>query len=54
MAPVGELSDSKREHYDYRVQIPDAKPGEHLLTVRVYDRYDNVGGAKTTFITTVK
>jgi hypothetical protein len=54
VAPVGELSDAKHERYDYRVQIPDAKPGEHLLTVRVYDRYDNIGVAKTVFTTTAK
>ncbi|HEY3706132.1 MAG TPA: hypothetical protein VGL22_13805 [Terracidiphilus sp.] len=49
--PVGALSDSRREHYDFR--IPDAafngKAGEHLLTVRVYDRHENVGLAKTMF-----
>lgn len=49
VAPVGGLSDSKREHYELRVPLPDAKPGEHLLTVRVYDRYENVGAAKTVF-----
>jgi hypothetical protein len=54
IAPVGELSDSKQEHYDFRLQIPAAKAGEHLLTVRVYDRYDNVGVAKTVFTTTAK
>jgi hypothetical protein len=54
VAPVGELSDAKHERYDYHVQIPDAKPGEHLLTVRVYDRYDNIGVAKTVFTTTAK
>ncbi|HVU47147.1 MAG TPA: hypothetical protein VHD85_13535 [Terracidiphilus sp.] len=46
--PVGELSDSKTERYD--VLIPDAvdgKPAEHLIAVRAYDRYDNVGVAKT-------
>jgi len=51
--PVGGLSDSKREHYE--VHIPasalNAKPGEHLLTVRAYDRHDNVGLAKTGFQT---
>jgi hypothetical protein len=49
--PVGGLSDSKREHYE--VHIPAAalkeKTGEHLLTVRAYDRHDNVGLAKTVF-----
>lgn len=49
--PVGKLSDSKREHYD--IEIPakalEGKTGEHLLTVRVYDRHDNIGVAKTVF-----
>jgi WD40 repeat protein len=46
--PVGSLSDARREHYD--VQIPvqaEAKASEHLVAVRVYDRYENVGVAKT-------
>ncbi len=47
VAPVGELSDAKREHYELRVPLADAKPGEHLITVRVYDRYENVSAAKT-------
>jgi hypothetical protein len=51
--PVGGLSDSKREHYE--VHIPasafNGKTGEHLLTVRAYDRHDNVGLAKTAFQT---
>ncbi len=29
----------------------DGKTGEHLITVRVYDRYDNVGVAKTVIAT---
>jgi hypothetical protein len=46
--PVGGLSDSKREHYDALVPAPpDVKPTEHLVAVRVYDRHDNVGVAKT-------
>jgi hypothetical protein len=49
--PVGGLSDSKRERYE--VHIPatalNGKTGEHLLTVRAYDRHDNVGLAKTVF-----
>jgi len=51
--PVGGLSDSKREHYE--VHIPASafkgKAGEHLLTVRAYDRHDNVGLGKTAFET---
>ncbi len=47
--PVGQLSDSQREHYEFRISVPvDAgRISEHLVTVRAYDRYDNVGVAKT-------
>jgi sugar lactone lactonase YvrE len=48
--PVGKLSDSKHEHYEFRVSLDagaGGKIGEHLITVRAYDRYDNVGVAKT-------
>jgi hypothetical protein len=56
IAPVGELSDSKREHYELRLPAStfEVKPGEHLLTVRVYDRYENVSVAKTVFESTTK
>ncbi len=49
--PVGKLSDSKREHYDFEIPAKalEGKTGEHLLTVRVYDRHDNIGVAKTVF-----
>jgi hypothetical protein len=49
--PVGALSDSKREHYDFKVPASafNGKAGEHLLAVRVYDRHENVGLAKTVF-----
>jgi hypothetical protein len=46
--PVGSLSDSKREHYDLQIPVPaETKASEHLIAVRVYDRHDNVGVAKT-------
>jgi hypothetical protein len=47
--PVGGLSDSKREHYELHLSpdSPAGKSSEHLITVRVYDRHDNVGVAKT-------
>ncbi|MGH9562721.1 MAG: hypothetical protein ACRD3S_14815, partial [Terracidiphilus sp.] len=46
--PVGKLSDSKREHYEFAVGTGTIdNNGEHLITVRVYDRYDNEGVAKT-------
>jgi len=47
--PVGGLSDSKREHYELHLNVnaPGGKLGEHLITVRAYDRHDNVGVGKT-------
>jgi hypothetical protein len=52
--PVGGLSDSTHERYEVRVPASafNGKAGEHLLTVRAYDRHDNVGVAKTVFTTT--
>ena len=49
--PVDKLSDSKHEHYTFSFGLPDdgEKHVEHLITVRVYDRYDNVGVAKTIY-----
>jgi sugar lactone lactonase YvrE len=46
--PVGKLSDSLHEHYDFKITVNEAgaKAGEHLITVRAYDRYDNVGLSK--------
>lgn len=47
--PTGGLSDSKREHYE--LHLPplafSVVGGEHLITVRAYDRHDNAGLAKT-------
>jgi hypothetical protein len=47
--PVGKISDEKREHYDFQILAKslEGKTGEHLITVRVYDRHDNVGVAKS-------
>ncbi len=63
--PVGQLSDSKTESYDFRVNVPaEERPGrgstqksakksatedpiDHVVVVRVYDRYDNLTSAKT-------
>jgi hypothetical protein len=49
--PIGGLSDAKRERYDVRIpaQALGGKTGEHLIAVRVYDRHDNAGLAKTIF-----
>jgi hypothetical protein len=48
--PVGQLSDAKAENYDFKVTFANAKDAaesEHVVVVRVYDRYDNMGAAKT-------
>jgi sugar lactone lactonase YvrE len=48
--PVGQLADSKFASYDFQVALPnDAKkmPSEHVVVVRVYDRFDNMSSAKT-------
>ena len=45
--PVGQLSDSKTESYDFRVTVPTAGQPEHVVVVRVYDRYENMSSAKT-------
>lgn len=47
--PVGKLSDSKQEHYDFQIPAKsvEGKTGEHIITVRVYDRHENVGLAKS-------
>ncbi len=54
--PVGQLSDSKTEEYDFRVAIqqPPAPPptiatassSDHVVVVRAYDRFDNLATAK--------
>jgi len=55
--PVGRLSDSKMEDYDFRVAVPQpqATPplmenntgNDHVVVVRAYDRFDNLATAKT-------
>src|SRR5580692_406545 len=48
---VGQLSDAKTENYDFKATPETSKDGgdasEHVVVVRVYDRYDNMGAAKT-------
>ena len=49
--PVGQLSDAKTENYDFKATPETSKDGgassEHVVVVRVYDRYENMGAAKT-------
>ncbi len=48
--PVGQISDSKVENYDFKIMPETDKDGgpssEHVVVVRIYDRYDNMGAAK--------
>lgn len=51
LEPVGHVSDSQTERYDFTAEIPkttapltDTK--EHVIAVRVYDRYDNMAAVK--------
>ncbi len=55
--PVGQLSDSKNEDYDFRTALPqpgvamppvgESMAGDHVIVVRAYDRFDNLATAKT-------
>jgi hypothetical protein len=46
--PVDQLSDSKSESYDFSLPLLGGTSGqEHVVVVRVYDRYDNLVSAKT-------
>jgi hypothetical protein len=55
--PVGQLADSKTASYDFQAavpavgnpsRLPQAKmSAEHVVVVRVYDRFDNMSSAKT-------
>jgi sugar lactone lactonase YvrE len=46
LAPVQGISDSKSESYSFTVR--GLVPGEHIIAVRAYDRFENVGAGKTT------
>jgi WD40 repeat protein len=67
LEPVGQISDSKSENYDFTVLLPARPPAgekepaepkrgrakaavapvaEHVVVVRVYDRFDNMATAK--------
>jgi hypothetical protein len=47
--PAGQLSDARIEDYDFTVPLDPAKDAgsEHVVVLRVYDKYDNMGAAKT-------
>jgi hypothetical protein len=44
-SPVGRISDTREENY--RLTISNLGTGEHSIAVRTYDRFENVGSAKT-------
>jgi sugar lactone lactonase YvrE len=46
VSPAGNISDSPEEHYEFTISNPSAE--EHTIAVRAYDRFENVGSAKTT------
>jgi WD40 repeat protein len=46
VAPKGGISDAPEEQYELR--ISGLTTGEHTIAVRAYDRFENVGSAKTT------
>jgi len=54
--PIGQIADSRTENYDFRAAIPGASAAgknfasgstDHVVVVRVYDRYDNMSAMKT-------
>jgi hypothetical protein len=58
--PIDQISDDKRESYDFRIPLPDAtsdypssrnassatQTAEHVVVVRSYDRFDNMATGK--------
>jgi len=54
LAPAGSVSDAPEEHYQFTLSFAWSAPPvpgerEHTIAVRAYDRFENVGSAKTTF-----
>ncbi len=47
VVPTTGISDAVVEHYEFG--LPTLTPGEHTIAVRAFDRFENVGSAKTTF-----
>ena len=55
LEPVGKISDALEEHYDFAADLPTtaapasagpSDPREHVIAVRVFDRFENVASAK--------
>ena len=45
VAPTSRISDAPEERYE--ISLSGLGPGEHVISVRAYDRFENVGSAKT-------
>ena len=50
VAPTSHISDATEERYE--ISLSGLAPEEHTIAVRAYDRFENVGSAKTTFTVT--
>jgi len=54
IAPANGISDAPEEHYQVSLTFPSTGPAtndhEHTIAVRAYDRFENVGSAKTTIV----
>jgi Bacterial Ig-like domain (group 3) len=52
VAPTNRVSDAPEEHYQFSLSFvwtaPSTSDREHTIAVRAYDRFENVGSAKTT------
>jgi outer membrane protein assembly factor BamB len=48
--PKNGISDAPEERYEFSITLPGSGTarGEHTIAVRAYDRFENVGSAKTT------
>lgn len=46
--PLSRTTDAREHNYQFRLE--KLEPGEHTVVVRVYDRFDNPGLAKATFV----
>ncbi|HXJ04844.1 MAG TPA: hypothetical protein VNH65_07085 [Candidatus Acidoferrum sp.] len=48
VAPTSGISDAPDEHYEFT--LSNLASGEHTIAVRAYDRFENIGSAKTTVV----
>ena len=46
VTPVSTISDALEERYDFSAPLPHGAADEHVLAMRVYDRFDNTVSVK--------